>query len=897
MTIHALEAGDPLTVTEVRKYPTAHQRCGTEFLVIVVLLSIIAFSLVGRQTPVVMVLSRILLIPVIAAVGYELLKLGRAAPQEPHRPRAAVPGPARPEDHDEAADRRHDRGRDRLDGVRARGRRRADPRGVVAVRSSPDGAGTDDRGRVSDLDAKLTEVAARYDAVQAELGRPEVLEDPSEIRRLGQELSQLEPVVEAFRRLEATRAELAGAREMRDTAEGDEELKAMAREEIDSLEADETRLIEELKVLLLPRDPNDDRDVILEIRAGAGGDEAALFAAELYRMYVRYSQRHRYTPELLSLNETGIDGIKEAIVQVHGDGAYSRLKFEGGVHRVQRIPATESSGRIHTSTATVVVLPEVDEVEITIDEERDLRIDVKRSSGPGGQSVNTTDSAVRITHLPSGLVVEIQDEKSQHKNKAKAMAVLRSRLYDLEQQKQRAADSAARRSMVGSGDRSDKVRTYNFPQDRVTDHRIGLTVHSLPSVMDGDLDHLIDALQMADQAERLSTLTEADGPGLTWRRPASCCTRAPIACAPPDPRRPASTPSSSSAFSVGVDRTAIVAHHDAPVGADAETRYRASIDRRAAGEPVAYIRGIKEFHGLAFVVDDRALIPRPETEALVDAAQDEVMRRLTATDRPAGAPPIRIADVGTGSGAVAIALVASLRRRRAHEEVLVLATDVSPDALDLARENAVGHAVADQVRFIEADLLPPVVADPFDIVLANLPYVRSDAMAGLPVATSFEPSLALDGGPDGLRVIERLLDRLPEALGAGRRRVPRDRRRPGRGDRGARRDRPAGWTCSVRPDLAGLPRVAVVGRPDAVGGRHRRWSVIIWACLTGPRACPRSRSARSPSTSTARSWATTWSSGRAREPRSAPRWPGTSPSRSSPAGWCRARCGSRRNWA
>jgi len=365
---------------------------------------------------------------------------------------------------------------------------------------------------VSDLDDKLNEVAARYDAVQAELGSPEVLADPSQIRRLGQELSQLEPVVEAFRRLEATRSELEGAREVRDTAEGDEELKAMAREEIDSLEADEARLIEALKVLLLPRDPNDDRDVILEIRAGAGGDEAALFAAELYRMYVRYSQRHRYTPELLSLNETGIDSIKEAIVQVHGDGAYSRLKFEGGVHRVQRIPATESSGRIHTSTATVVVLPEVDEVEITIDEERDLRIDVKRSSGPGGQSVNTTDSAVRITHLPSGLVVEIQDEKSQHKNKAKALAVLRSRLYDLQQQEQRAADSAARRSMVGSGDRSDKVRTYNFPQDRVTDHRIGLTVHSLPSVMDGDLDHLIDALQMADQAERLSTLTEADGP-------------------------------------------------------------------------------------------------------------------------------------------------------------------------------------------------------------------------------------------------------------------------------------------------------------------------------------------------------------------------------------------------
>ncbi len=362
---------------------------------------------------------------------------------------------------------------------------------------------------MSDLDDKLAEIARQYDDLQLEMARPETSADPPTIRRIGQEMARLEPVVGAYRRLEATRTELAGARELRDGADADDELKGMAREEITRLEADETRLLEELKVLLLPRDPNDGRDVIMEIRGGAGGDEAALFAAELYRMYVRYAERHRFTPELLSLNETGIGGIKEAIVQIHGDGAYSRLKFEGGVHRVQRIPATESSGRIHTSTVTVIVLPEVDEVEIEIDEERDLRIDVKRASGPGGQSVNTTDSAVRVTHLPTGLVVEIQDEKSQHKNKAKAISVLRSRLYDLQQQKQREADSVARRSMVGSGDRSDKVRTYNFPQDRVTDHRIGKTVHNLPAIMDGVLDDLIDALVMADQADRLG-----DGDGV-----------------------------------------------------------------------------------------------------------------------------------------------------------------------------------------------------------------------------------------------------------------------------------------------------------------------------------------------------------------------------------------------
>jgi peptide chain release factor 1 len=365
---------------------------------------------------------------------------------------------------------------------------------------------------MTSLDTKLRALVEQHEAIEAELIRPETSTDPDALRRLGRDLARLEPVVAAFGRLEEIRAELAGAREMREV-ESDDELKALAGEEIERLQAEELVAIDRLKVLLIPRDPNDDRNVILEVRAGAGGDEAALFAGDLLRMYLRYAERRRLRAEVMSLHETGIGGVKEAIVEISGEGAFSRLKYESGTHRVQRIPATESSGRIHTSTATVVVLPEVEPAEIAIDEERDLRIEVKRSSGPGGQSVNTTDSAVRITHLPSGLVVEIQDEKSQHKNKAKALAVLRARLLDIEIRRQREADSVARRSMIGAGDRADKIRTYNVPQDRVTDHRIGMDLSNLPGVLDGNIDRLLDALAETDNAERLRHLAEEDGAG------------------------------------------------------------------------------------------------------------------------------------------------------------------------------------------------------------------------------------------------------------------------------------------------------------------------------------------------------------------------------------------------
>jgi peptide chain release factor 1 len=359
------------------------------------------------------------------------------------------------------------------------------------------------------LDGKLADVARQYDDLQSELARPEVVSDPGAIRRLGQELARLEPVVAAFRRLEATRSELRGARELRDQSGGDDELRHMASEEIERLSVEEGRLLDELKVLLLPRDPNDDRNVILEIRAGAGGEEAALFAQELLRMYVRYADRHRLRAEAINLNETGIGGLKEAIVEIDGHGAYSRLKFEGGVHRVQRVPTTESAGRIHTSTATVAVLPEAEEIEVQIDE-KDLRVDVYRSTGPGGQSVNTTDSAVRITHLPTGIVVAIQDEKSQLKNRARAMQVLRARLLDLEQRKAHEKEAEARRSMVGTGERSEKIRTYNFPQDRLTDHRLGRDFHGLPTILNGNLDDIVGALVTSDQATRLAAAVEGE---------------------------------------------------------------------------------------------------------------------------------------------------------------------------------------------------------------------------------------------------------------------------------------------------------------------------------------------------------------------------------------------------
>ncbi|MEP7081479.1 MAG: peptide chain release factor 1 [Chloroflexota bacterium] len=357
------------------------------------------------------------------------------------------------------------------------------------------------------MNDRLAELEARYEELSAELSSPDVVADPGRMADLGREMARLEPIVAASRELRALREELAATQAM--AADPEEEVRAMAREEVERLSAREAAIISDLRARLVPQDPRDDRNVILEVRAGAGGDEASNFAADLYRMYARYGERRRWKVEVLSTSESDSGGFKEIIAELRGAGAFSRMKFESGVHRVQRVPTTEASGRIHTSTATVSVLPEAEEVEVQIDE-KDLRIDVYRSSGPGGQSVNTTDSAVRITHLPTGMVVAIQDEKSQHKNRAKALSVLRARLYEAEQERLAAERGEERRSQVGSGERSEKIRTYNVPDDRVTDHRIGLTVHNLPGLLEGDLDRLIEPLVEAEQTRRLGSLDDDD---------------------------------------------------------------------------------------------------------------------------------------------------------------------------------------------------------------------------------------------------------------------------------------------------------------------------------------------------------------------------------------------------
>ena len=353
---------------------------------------------------------------------------------------------------------------------------------------------------------KLEDLLIRYEEIMSELQEPDVVNDQNRFRKLMKEQNDLTPIVEAYKEYKESKQAIEDSLAMLEE-ESDEEMRELAKEELNSAKARVEELEQELKILLLPKDPNDEKNVIVEIRAGAGGDEAALFAAEIYRMYVHYAESRHWKIELVECEEIGIGGMKNVTFMINGKGAYSVMKYESGVHRVQRVPETESGGRIHTSTITVAVMPEAEDVDIQIDE-KDIRIDVMRASGNGGQCVNTTDSAVRLTHYPTGIVIYSQTEKSQLQNKEKAFALLRAKLYDLECQKRHDAEAEARKSQIGTGDRSEKIRTYNFPQGRVTDHRIGLTLYKLDKIMNGDLQEIIDASIAADQAAKLANMND-----------------------------------------------------------------------------------------------------------------------------------------------------------------------------------------------------------------------------------------------------------------------------------------------------------------------------------------------------------------------------------------------------
>ena len=355
---------------------------------------------------------------------------------------------------------------------------------------------------------KLEDLLIRLEEILSELQEPDVASDPNRFRKLMKEQSELTPIVEAYKEYKACKQNIEESLELLNE-ESDEDMRELAKEELNESKARVEELEHELKILLLPKDPNDDKNVVVEIRAGAGGDEAALFAAEIYRMYLHYAESKRWKVELVECEEIGIGGMKNVTFMIDGQGAYSMMKYESGVHRVQRVPETESGGRIHTSTITVAVMPEAEDVDVHIDE-KDIRIDVMRASGNGGQCVNTTDSAVRLTHYPTGIVIYSQTEKSQLQNKAKAFALLRSKLYDMELQKQHDAEAADRRSQIGTGDRSEKIRTYNFPEGRVTDHRIKLTLYKLDQIMNGDLNELIDSLIAADQTAKLAQVNEEE---------------------------------------------------------------------------------------------------------------------------------------------------------------------------------------------------------------------------------------------------------------------------------------------------------------------------------------------------------------------------------------------------
>eukprot|EP00439_Symbiodinium_sp_Y106_P087707 s1_g243.t1 len=605
---------------------------------------------------------------------------------------------------------------------------------------------------------KLAKVLDRFDAVQAEMNADV---SPDRFVALSKEFAELQPVAEAARGLEEARQAEADAKEMLN----DPEMAEMAREELDALAETLPALEQEMQILLLPKDAADDLNVILEVRAGTGGDEAALFAGDLYRMYERYAQSQGWKVEPVSISAGDVGGFKEITASISGKGVFAKLKFESGVHRVQRVPTTESGGRIHTSAATVAVLPEPEEVDIEV-EDKDIRIDVFRASGAGGQHVNTTDSAVRITHLPTGLVVQQQDEKSQHKNKAKALKILRARLFDAERERAAKERADDRKGQVGSGDRSERIRTYNFPQGRVTDHRINLTLHKLDKIIEGDGES--------------NSLTR----GAIYRDLLDQFRSAELASPDLDARL-------LMAAAVGVDDVALIADPDQLVDAQHVDVLQGYAGRRLAGEPVSRILGEREFWGLSFSLNQATLDPRPDSETLVEAVLAQV------SDKTAD---LRILDLGTGTGCLLLALLSELPNARG------LGVDCSTDAIEVARANAERLGLGDRSMFRVGNW-GEGLTESFDLVISNPPYIPSADIDQLSLEVrSHDPMGALDGGADGLAAYREIAEEAARLLTPGG--AAFWELGIGQSDDVAKIASHAGLKVSgIHSDLAGVPRV------------------------------------------------------------------------------------------